>query len=42
MTTVPPRKVIVKDEKLDAINGIAGPYDEGSEARLTCEAKGGK
>ena len=40
---VPPRKVIIKNEKLEPLeHEMAGPYQEGSDVRLTCEAKGGK
>jgi len=39
---VPPKKVIIKDEKLEPLNEVAGPYEEDSDVKLTCEAKGGK
>ncbi|CAG2113552.1 unnamed protein product, partial [Medioppia subpectinata] len=40
---VPPRKVIIKNEKLVPLEDeLAGPYQEGSDVRLTCEAKGAR
>ncbi len=39
---VPPRKVIIKDEKLEPLNELAGPYEEDTDVKLICEAKGGK
>lgn len=39
---VPPRKVIIKNEKLEPLEELAGPYQEDSDVKLTCEAKGGK
>ena len=38
---MPPRKVIIKNEKLEPLDEVAGPYQEDSDVKLTCEAKGG-
>jgi hypothetical protein len=34
--------VIIKDEKLEPLNELAGPYEEDTDVKLICEAKGGK
>ena len=41
MNAVPPRKIIIKNEKLEPLDELAGPYQEDTDVRLTCEAKGG-
>ncbi|RWS13039.1 nephrin-like protein, partial [Dinothrombium tinctorium] len=38
---IPPRQVLIKDEHQNPLHDIIGPYDEGSNVRLICEAYGG-
>ncbi|XP_076366227.1 protein turtle homolog A-like [Tachypleus tridentatus] len=39
--TVPPKSVIIMDENGQRLEGLVGPYDEGSPLFLKCEADGG-
>ncbi|XP_076352695.1 cell adhesion molecule 3-like [Tachypleus tridentatus] len=39
---VPPRSVLITNEKNELLYGQIGPYDEGSSLILRCVAKGGK
>ncbi|CAG2119205.1 unnamed protein product, partial [Medioppia subpectinata] len=39
---VPPRNLIIKNERNQIQNGLIGPYNEGSEVRLSCVSEGGK
>lgn len=38
---VPPRETIIKNEEGNKLEGIIGPYDEGSSLNLICESTGG-
>ncbi|RWS31768.1 nephrin-like protein, partial [Leptotrombidium deliense] len=38
---VPPRQVLIKDEHNNPLHDIVGPFDEGLDVRLVCEAYGG-
>ncbi|XP_022251279.1 hemicentin-1-like [Limulus polyphemus] len=39
---VPPRDVVILDEKLQPLHRVIGPYNEDSEIRLKCLARGGR
>jgi len=39
--SVPPRKVIIKDERGLPLHDLIGPYDEESNLRILCQAEGG-
>ncbi|XP_054163349.1 hemicentin-1-like [Oppia nitens] len=39
---VPPRKVIIRNEQMEAIEDVAGPYQEDTTIKLICEAKGAR
>lgn len=39
---VPPSDPFIMDEHGQRVNGIIGPYDEGSRVTLFCDADGGK
>ncbi len=41
LLSVPPRKIIIKNEKNQPQNGLIGPYNEGSDVRLICISEGG-
>ena len=39
--TVPPQKPTIFDDRGKEIPSVAGPYEEGSEMKLTCMVSGG-
>lgn len=41
MFSVPPTKVLIYDMENKELSGVIGPYDEGSELKLSCESDGG-
>nr|XP_046913733.1 nephrin-like isoform X2 [Dermatophagoides farinae] len=40
--TVPPKELLIMDVEGQKLEGVIGPYDEGSNVILICEAEGGK
>lgn len=40
--TVPPKDVTIMDAEGQRLDGLIGPYDEGADLILICEADGGK
>ena len=40
--TVPPKQVVIKDRAGDSLHELIGPFDEGEQLKLICEATGGK
>jgi hypothetical protein len=39
---VPPRSLVIKNDKNQVVSGLIGPFNEGSDVRLVCSADGGK
>lgn len=39
---VPPSAVIIKDADGQRLDGVIGPFEEGSSVLLVCEAEGGE
>lgn len=42
MSTVPPNKMVITDDKGNVKQAIVGPYIEGESFTLKCEVFGGK
>lgn len=40
--SVPPKSLIIRDGKNNTVSGVIGPYEEGAQISLICEAAGGK